>query len=290
MVPNHMFQILCLIAMEPPVSFDADEVRSKKVDVLRAVRPIPLDRVSAVAVRGQYGAGTVEGKTVPGYRQEPGVAPDSNTETFAALKLYVDNWRWQGVPFYLRTGKRLPARDTEVDIQFRAVPHRSFPSSAVEDWRPNRLVVHVQPDEGILLRFQAKRPGPRLQLGPVTMRFSYEETFHASPPDAYETLLLDALEGDATLFMRADQVETAWEVIASIQQAWENTPAPEFQNYGAGSWGPKQAEELIERDGRRWLLPTHLEKPEQDQPGSTGEGASVPQSADALSTSGAPGK
>lgn len=260
MVPNHMFQILCLIAMEPPVSFAADEVRNKKVDVLRAVRPIPVDRVAALAVRGQYGTGSVDGKTVPGYRDEPGIAPDSNTETFVALKLHVDNWRWQGIPFYLRTGKRLPARDTEIDIQFRAVPHRSFPSSVVADWRPNRLVVHIQPDEGIELRFQAKRPGPHIDIGPVMMRFSYREAFHAAPPDAYETLLLDAIEGDATLFMRADQVEIAWEVLSSIQQAWETAATSGMPAYGAGSWGPQEAEDLIARDGRSWLLPTQLEK------------------------------
>ncbi|HXG08552.1 MAG TPA: glucose-6-phosphate dehydrogenase [Gemmataceae bacterium] len=259
MIQNHLLRVLTLIAMEPPVSFDADEVRSKKLDVLRAIRPIPRDQVDHFAVRGQYGPGTVEGRPVPGYRQEPDVASDSTTETFAAIKLYVDNWRWQGVPFYLRTGKRLAARVAEASIVFRPVPHRTFPPSAVRHWVPNRLVLRIQPDEGILLRFMADMPGPGFTLEPVDLSFSYEQTFHKAIPEAYETLLLDALKGDATLFMRADQVETAWAVVAPIQEAWA-APAADFPNYAAGTWGPAAADALLARDGRHWLLPTALEK------------------------------
>ena len=255
MVQNHLMQILCLIAMEPPVSFDADEIRNKKVDVLRAVRPIPGPQLHRFAVRGQYGAGWLQGQHVSAYRDEPGVAPDSTTETFAALKLFVDNWRWQDVPFYLRTGKRLPSRVSEVFIQFRPVPHQSFPPSAAGEWRSNRLVIRIQPEEGIRLQFQAKQPGPTLRLSPVEMRFCYEDAFKVKPPEAYETLLLDVMQGDATLFMRADQVEAAWSVITPVLEAWEATPPGDFPNYQASTWGPEAAEVLIAQDGRSWLLP-----------------------------------
>jgi glucose-6-phosphate 1-dehydrogenase len=228
------------------------------MDVLRALRPIPRDDIAGFAVRGQYGPGTVEGQAVPGYRQEPDVAPDSSTETFAAVKLYVDNWRWQGVPFYLRTGKRLAARVAEASIVFRPVPHRAFPPSAVRHWMPNRLATRIQPDEGILLRFMADEPGAGFHLLPVDLSFTYEQAFHKPIPEGYETLLLDALRGDATLFMRADQVETAWAVVAPILEAWQ-APAADFPNYAAGSWGPKAADDLLARDGRHWLLPTVLE-------------------------------
>jgi glucose-6-phosphate 1-dehydrogenase len=258
MIQNHLLQIMCLVAMEPPVSFKADEVRNKTIDVLQAIRPIRRERVHERAVRGQYGAGSIEGQPVPGYREEPGVAPDSSTETFAALKLFVDNWRWQGVPFYLRTGKRLPARDTEVVIEFRPVPHRSFPSAAVTDWQPNRLVVHIQPDEGIALRFQAKQPGPEMRLSPVDMEFHYREAFKAMPPEAYETLLLDATVGDATLFMRADQIEAAWTVIMPVLDAWSSKTPGDVSLYPAGTWGPPAAEALLARDGHRWLSPVVL--------------------------------
>ena len=263
MIQNHLLQILCLVAMEPMVSFDADEIRNKKVDVLRAVRPIPPDRVREFAVRGQYGRGWVEGQRVPAYAEEPGVSAQSTTETFAAMKLFLDNWRWQDVPFYLRTGKRLAARSSEAVIQFRPVPHRSFPGSAAIDWQANRLVMRIQPREGISLRFQAKHPGPELRLSPVDMSFSYQDTFHASPPDAYETLLLDVMRGDATLFMRADQVESAWEVITPILDAWESVRPADIPNYAAGTWGPEAAESLIAGDGRSWLQPSRAE----DQPG-----------------------
>ncbi len=263
MVQNHLLQILCLIAMEPPVSFDADEIRNKKIDVLRAIRPILQSDVHQSAVRGQYGAGWLQGQHVPSYRDEPDVSADSVTETFVALKLFVDNWRWHDVPFYLRTGKHLPAKVSEVSIQFRPVPHQSFPSSAIVDWRPNRLVIRIQPHEAILLRFQAKQPGLSMRLSPVDMHFCYEEAFKVMSPEAYETLLLDAMLGDATLFMRADQVEAAWSVITPVLEAWEATTPVDFPNYQAGTWGPEAAEVLIARDGRSWLLPTILEEDEK---------------------------
>jgi glucose-6-phosphate 1-dehydrogenase len=264
MVQNHLLQILCLIAMEPPVSFDADEIRSKKVDVLRAIRPILPDKVEESAARGQYAAGWLEGEHVQAYRDEPDVDPKSNVETFAAVKFFVDTWRWQDVPFYLRTGKRLPAKSSDVFLQFRPVPHQSFPVTAHAEWRPNRLLIRIQPDEGIQLRFQAKRPGPKVHLAPVEMRFSYREAFEAMPPEAYETLLLDVMLKDATLFMRADQVEASWAVIMPILEGWE-AATPDFPNYRAGIWCPSQAEVLIAQDGRSWLMPTDvtgIESPE----------------------------
>jgi glucose-6-phosphate 1-dehydrogenase len=256
MIQNHLLQILCLIAMEPIVSFQADEVRNKKVDVLRAIRPIEPEDVPHCAVRGQYGPGRVEGASVPGYRHEPNVAPNSTTETYAAVKLWVDNWRWQDVPFYLRTGKRLGSRVSEAVIHFRPVPHRSFPPSATEHWQPNRLVLRIQPDEGILLLFQAKEPGLSLRLQPVDMRFTYREAFHTEGPEAYETLLLDFARGDATLFMRADQVETAWSVVMPILDRWSNVAPSGFPNYPAGSWGPAAADALLAQDSLCWVLPS----------------------------------
>jgi glucose-6-phosphate 1-dehydrogenase len=261
MIQNHLFQILCLIAMEPMVSFDADEIRNKKLDVLRAIRRIPEEQVQVSAVRGQYGEGWLEGKHVIGYRDEPGVSSDSRTETFAAVKLFVDNWRWQDVPFYLRTGKRLPVRVSEVTIQFMPVPHQSFPVPAALLWQPNRMIIRIQPDEGIVVRFQAKQPGPNIRLSPVDMLFSYQETFKTAPPEAYETLLLDVMRGDATLFMRADQAENAWSVLMPILQAWESAPPIEFPNYAAGSWGPESSEALIARDGRSWHMPSIQNRP-----------------------------
>ena len=239
MVQNHLLQVLCLVAMEPPVSFEDEEIRNKKADVLHAIRPIPQDQIHHFAVRGQYASGWIEGEQVSAYRQEPDVHPESATETYAALKLFVDNWRWQDVPFYLRTGKRLPEHVSEVSIQFKPVPHQSFPTSAIGDWQPNRLLIHIQPNEGMQLSFQAKRPGPKLRLGPVDMRFTYKDAFRASPPEAYETLLLDVILGDATLFMRADQVEAAWSVIDPVLDGWQAVLPDDFPNYSAGSWGPE---------------------------------------------------
>ncbi|HZV07133.1 MAG TPA: glucose-6-phosphate dehydrogenase [Gemmataceae bacterium] len=255
MIQNHLLQVLCCIAMEPPVSFEANEVRSKKTDVLKAIRPIPRDQVSQFVVRGQYGKGAIQGEPAPAYRQEPDVPSDSATETYAAVKLYVDNWRWQDVPFYLRTGKRLPARVSEVFVQLQPVPHRSFPANAYANWAPNRMAIRIQPEEAIQLRFQAKQPGPTLHLRPVQMRFSYKESFQTPTPEAYETLLLDVIRGDATLFMRGDQVEAAWAVVQPILDDWSAHPPLDFPNYAAGSWGPEEADELLARDGRHWFAP-----------------------------------
>jgi glucose-6-phosphate 1-dehydrogenase len=230
MLQNHLLQILSLIAMEPPVSFDADEIRSRKVDVLRAIRPIPTDNFHHYAARGQYGAGWLEGEYVLPYRSEPDVDPASATETFAALKLFVDNWRWQDVPFYLRTGKRLPQKASTAIIQFRPVPHQTFPVTISPDWQPNRLEILIQPDEGIVFRFQDKQPGVTLRLSLQEMHFLYAEAFQTSPPEAYETLLLDVMRGDATLFMRADQVESAWKVVAPVLDVWSSVPPSNFPN------------------------------------------------------------
>jgi glucose-6-phosphate 1-dehydrogenase len=269
MIQNHLMYILCLIAMEPMISFDADEIRNKKVDVLRTIRPIVGDRVQKFAVRGQYAAGWMNGEKVLAYRAEPGVAFDSPAETFAAIKLFVDNWRWQDVPFYLRIGKRLPTQNSEVTIQFRPVPHQSFPTEAALIWQPNRLTIHVQPQEGIVLGFQAKQPGSSLHLSPVDMHFSYQETFKSRSPEAYETLLADVMAGDATLFMRADQVETSWSVLTPVLNAWENTVLVEFPNYPSGTWGPEAVKVLIAQDGRSWVQPILWDEQKGNQsPGS----------------------
>lgn len=256
MVQNHLLQLLCLVAMEAPVAYDADDIRGKKMDVLRALRPIPRDAVEQFAARGQYGRGWIGGREVPTYREEDDVAPNSNTETYAALKLYVDNWRWQDVPFYLRTGKRLAGQVSEISIRFQDVPHKAFPASVGLNAQPARLVIQIQPEEGIVLKFMAKEPGSLLRLRPVDMRFSYQEAFKTESPQAYETLIWDVLIGDATLFMRADQVKAAWQLLMPVLEAWEENPAPDFPNYAAGSWGPEAAEVLVARDGISWLTPT----------------------------------
>jgi glucose-6-phosphate 1-dehydrogenase len=255
MVQNHLMQLLCLVAMEPMVSFNADEIRNKKVDVLHAVRAIPADAVHQCVVRGQYGPGFVGGKKVPGYREEEGVAADSQTETFVALRLYLDNWRWQDVPFYLRTGKRLARQTSEIAIQFRPVPHQSFPAEATLDWQPSRLTLSIQPNEGIVLRFQAKHPGPKMHLQSVEMKFNYRDAFSTRSPDAYETLLWDIMKNDATLFMRADQVEAAWQILMPVLGMWAEAPPPDFPNYAAGTWGPEEAQGLLAL-GHSWPLPT----------------------------------
>jgi glucose-6-phosphate 1-dehydrogenase len=259
MVQSHLMQVLCLIAMEPPVDFSADEVRNKKLDVLRAIRHIPADQVARFAVRGQYTAGAIDGAPVPGYRDEEGVGAHSTTETFAALRFFIDNWRWQDVPFYLRTGKRLAQRVSEVSVQFRPVPHQPFPPTAVRKWQPNRLAVHLQPKEGILLRFQAKQPGPTFNLSPVDMTFRYEDTFRTAPPEAYETLLLDVMRGDPTLFMRADQVEAAWSLLEPVLNDWAGSDSADLAAYPAGTWGPPAVDALLAQDGEHWLLPTAVE-------------------------------
>ena len=260
MIQNHVMQLLCLIAMEPPVAFNADEIRSKKADVLHAVRKIKREDVHEFASRGQYDAGWQEGKKVKGYREEKDVAPQSNTETFAALKLFVDNWRWNNVPFYVRSGKRMQETISVITVQFKPVPHQSFPEEATENWQPNRMILNIQPDMGIRIRFQAKKPGLQMQLNPVDMLFNYSDTYTHGIPEGYETLLLDVIEGDATLFMRADQVEAAWEVIMPVLSTWQDNPSVNFPNYAAGTNGPETAEALIARDGKNWIVLPFKEK------------------------------
>ena len=253
MVQNHLLQLLCLIAMEPPVTFDAAPVRDEKNKVLRAIRPIDPKRVGEVAVRGQYGPGFVNGRPVPGYRQEKGVAQTSTTETYVALRLLIDNWRWAGVPFYLRTGKRLPAPVSEIAITFHRTPHMIFrrdPSGVA----PNALVIRIQPDEGIALTVVVKTPGPDMKLAPVTLDFHYGEVFGSQPPEAYERLLLDAIHGDATLYARGDWVEHAWDILTPVMAAWTATAAPEFPNYDAGTWGPAEAARIL-TGGATWRVP-----------------------------------
>jgi len=247
---NHLLQLVSLIAMEPPATFDADALRDEKVKVLRAIASDPAN-VAVDVVRGQYGPGWVSATKVPGYREEEDVDPGSETETFIAARLTIDDWRWSGVPFYVRTGKRLPKRATEIAIQYREVPHRLFRDAAV-DPDPNLLVIRVQPDEGIMLRFGAKVPGLGMDVRAVTMDFTYGSAFSVDSPDAYETLILDALQGDASLFTRADEVEQAWGIVDPIIDAWADAPAPSMPNYDAGTWGPAAADDLLERDGRRW--------------------------------------
>jgi glucose-6-phosphate 1-dehydrogenase len=212
-------------------------------------------------VRGQYGPGWAGGKKVPGYREEPGVSPESQTETFVALRLFIDNWRWQGVPFYLRTGKRLARQASEINIQFRGVPHQSFPAESTLDWQSSRLVMSIHPEEGIVLRFQAKLPGPKMHLRSVEMQFNYQDAFSARSPEAYETLLLDIMENDATLFMRSDQVEAAWRLLMPVLEAWAAGPPSDFPNYAAGAWAPEDAQGLLAQ-GHYWPLPVELGKHE----------------------------
>ena len=253
MIQNHLLQLLCLITMEPPVSFEADEVRNRKVDVLNALQKINPEEVHQYAARGQYGAGWIKGKKVIGYRQEPDVSKDSTIETFVALKLYMDNWRWQGVPFYLRTGKRMDETISVITIQFKSPPYQLFPAQAISNWQPNRLILSIQPHMGISTRFQAKRPGLKMVLYPVDMHFDYNESYTSGTPEAYETLLLDIMEGDTTLFMRADQVEAAWKVLMPVINSWAANPPNNFPNYKAGSQGAEDAEILIAKDGHSWF-------------------------------------
>ena len=248
---NHLLQLLTLVAMEPPASLEADALRDEKVKVLRAIRPIPVEKVDQSVVRGQYGPGWVGATETPAYRSEQAVDPASETETFVAARLEIDDWRWAGVPFYLRAGKRLPKRATEIAIQFKDVPQRLFPTVGDEP-EPNLLVIRIQPDEGILMRFAAKVPGLGIDVRPVNMDFAYGSAFTVESPDAYETLILDALLGDASLFTRADEVEAAWRIVDPIIDAWIAGGQPEMPNYTSGTWGPEAADELLTREGRRW--------------------------------------
>ncbi len=249
MVQNHLMQLLALVAMEPPIAFTADSVRDRKMDALLSVQPLV---VGDSVVRAQYRGGWVAGAEVPGYRGEPGVAPGSATETFVALRMQLDSWRWAGVPFYLRTGKRLPKRTTEIAIQFRRPPLQIFKRVSQSSVAPNLLIINVQPDEGISVRFEAKLPGTRMQLAPVMMNFRYGMAFGGSVPEAYETLLLDALLGDSTLFARHDFVESSWALISPVHERWRADALTELPGYEAGEWGGPEADALIERDGRRW--------------------------------------
>jgi len=252
MVPNHLLQLVTLTAMEPPVSFQANAVRDEQVKVLRAIQCPPVEEAGKRTVRGQYDAGEIDGKPVPRYRQEANVAPESPVETFVALKLLIDNWRWADVPFYLRTGKRLAERDTEIAICFKRAPLVLFRNTPVEGLDRNRLVLHIQPDEGISLRFGAKVPGSTMNIGAVDMDFNYEDYFGDTPSTGYERLLHDCMVGDATLFQRADQVEAGWAVVEPILRAWQEGPPPDFPNYKAGGWGPEDANELLRSDGSEW--------------------------------------
>lgn len=252
MVPNHIMQLITLTAMEPPISFEANAVRDEQAKILHAIQPFSSEDVLSKTVRGQYGEGPMNNQPVPAYRSEDGVPPDSRTETFVAMRLLIDNWRWAGVPFFLRTGKRLPCRNTHVVIQFRRAPFMLFRETQVEDMMPNQLVLHIQPEEGISLRFAAKTPGPAMQLGEVNMDFAYADYFGVVPSTGYERLLHDCMTGDATLFQRADMVEAGWSIVNPVLDVWKALPPRTFPNYPAGAWGPKESDELMERDGRRW--------------------------------------
>jgi glucose-6-phosphate 1-dehydrogenase len=250
-VQNHLFQLLTLVAMEPPARFESREVRDEKVKVLGAILPFDAEAAAARTVRGRYGPGWIAGEAVPGYLEEQGVAPGSRTETYVAMRVDVDNWRWAGTPFYLRTGKRLPHRATEIAITFKAAPHPPFASTDAEPPAPNVLSLRIQPDEGASLRFLAKAPGPRLDMRAVSMDFAYGRSFLRASPDAYERLILDCLLGDSTLFARWDEVERAWEIVDPLLAAWAADPRPPAE-YPAGGWGPAEADALIGADGREW--------------------------------------
>jgi glucose-6-phosphate 1-dehydrogenase len=254
MVPNHVFQLVAMTAMEPPVNFDADSVRSKKEDVFASMKPVPPDD----AVRGQYGKGTVGGKEVAGYREEPDVARDSPVETYVALKLQIDNWRWAGVPFYLRTGKHMGARTSEIAIRFKQAPHAPFAETPVEALPPNWLVIQIQPDEGISLQFEVKRPGPVVDLAPVRMDFRYRDWFPREPNVGYETLVYDVMIGDATLFNRGDMVDATWRVVQPVLDAWGREVPTDFPNYESGSDGPVAADDLLKKHGDRSWRPVKV--------------------------------
>jgi glucose-6-phosphate 1-dehydrogenase len=251
-VQNHLLQLLCLVAMEPPTDLGADSIRDEKVKLVRSLRRFAEEEIAANVVRGQYAEGAIDGKSVAAYRQEEKVKPDSGTETFVALRLYIDNWRWSGVPIYMRVGKRLPKSATEISVHFKRAPAVLFNKEATT-LDQNVLVIRIQPDEGISLRIQAKMPGTSFRIQPVKMDFHYGTSFGKASPEAYERLLLDAMSGDATLFARRDEVEEAWSFIDIIEKAWTaKKDAPELFFYPAGSWGPEEADDLLARDGRAW--------------------------------------
>lgn len=261
MVQNHLLQLLCVTAMEPPWSLEPEVVRDAKISVLRCLRPLTPADVDKLVVRAQYIAGEIDGKEVPGYRREVcdffakqnrPIPNDSVTETFVALRLFIDNWRWAGVPFYLRTGKRLPKRASEVAIQFKEVPHILFNAQGDVPLEPTVLTLRVQPEEGLSMRLASKLPGPKVRIFPVEMQFNYSSSFGGTPPEAYERLLLDVMAGDATLFMRRDAVEAAWQFLKPVLDAWQNSPVRYLPEYRAGTWGPLEADRLIESDGRQW--------------------------------------
>src|SRR5213594_560253 len=252
MVPNHIMQLITLSAMEPPISFDANAVRDEQAKILHAIQRFTSEDVLSKTVRGQYGEGVADGQRVPAYRAEPGVPHDSKTETFVAMKLLIDNWRWAGVPFFLRTGKRLASRSTHIVIEFRRAPFVLFRETQVDDLMPNQLIMHIQPEEGISLRFAAKTPGPAMRLGEVDMDFNYADYFGQTPSTGYERLLHDCMIGDPTLFQRADMVEAGWSIVTPMLDVWKALPPRNFPNYPSGSWGPKEADELLERDARSW--------------------------------------
>lgn len=252
-VQNHMMQLLCLVALEPPTSFKADAIHDEKVKVVESIRPLDMNNLDQTAVRGQYGPGYIEGKEVRGYRQEENVAPDSKVETYAAIKLAIDNWRWAGVPFYLRAGKRLPKRATEISITFKEAPGYLFQTNTKKN-EPNVLVIRIQPDEGISLKMNCKIPGLMSLIQPVKMDFHYGSYFGATPPEAYERLICDCMSGDNTLFARSDEVLAAWRLLTPLLNHWADTAPHDFPNYPSGTWGPEAAEALLARDGRQWRL------------------------------------
>ena len=252
MVPNHIMQLISLTGMEPPISFHANDVRDEQAKILHAIQPLTAEEVLSRTVRGQYGAGAIDRQQVPGYRSESNVSSDSRTETFVAVKLQIDNWRWAGVPFYFRTGKRMPVRNTQIVIQFRRAPFVLFRDTSVDNLLPNQLVLHIQPEEGISLRFAAKTPGPIMRLGTVDMDFNYSDYFGNQVTTGYERLLHDCMVGDATLFQRADMVEAGWTVIDPVLDVWRALPPRKFPNYAAGSWGPAESDRLLEADNRQW--------------------------------------
>jgi glucose-6-phosphate 1-dehydrogenase len=259
MVQNHLFQVVSLAALEPPVELAPDAVRDEKLKVLKALRPIPPAEMDAHVVRAQYAAGSIAGRKVPGYREEPAVSPTSQIETYVAMKFFIDSWRWAGVPFYLRSAKRMPKRVTEIAIHFKEAPNLLFGGRRRNAIRPNILAIRIQPDEGISLNFGSKLPGPAMEVAPVTMEFRYGASFGVEPPEAYERLILDCMLGDGTLFTRADEVEASWTWISRIHQHWaeqsQSPGAPPLPSYPAGTWGPEAAERLIAADGRRWRRP-----------------------------------